>query len=43
MMKGGVDVVIDVVGMDGKMIDMEFFVSGMKLQGGVFGVFIMVL
>jgi S-(hydroxymethyl)glutathione dehydrogenase / alcohol dehydrogenase len=32
--KGGADVVIDAVGMDGKMNDMEFLASGLKLQGG---------
>lgn len=31
---GGADVVIDAVGMDGKMTDLEFLASGMKLQGG---------
>ncbi|WP_366161544.1 zinc-dependent alcohol dehydrogenase [Bacillus infantis] len=31
---GGADVVIDAVGMDGKMTDMEFLASGLKLQGG---------
>lgn len=32
--KGGADVVIDAVGMDGKMTPMEFLASGLKLQGG---------
>ncbi|CEI81602.1 putative zinc-type alcohol dehydrogenase-like protein AdhB [Oceanobacillus oncorhynchi subsp. incaldanensis] len=32
--KGGADIVIDAVGMDGKMTDMEFLASGLKLQGG---------
>lgn len=32
--KGGADVVIDAVGMDGKMTPLEFLASGMKLQGG---------
>ncbi|MCR8848215.1 glutathione-dependent formaldehyde dehydrogenase [Rossellomorea sp. SC111] len=32
--KGGADVVIDAVGMDGKMNDMEFLATGLKLQGG---------
>ncbi|RIW37392.1 glutathione-dependent formaldehyde dehydrogenase [Bacillus salacetis] len=32
--KGGADVVIDAVGMDGKMTDMEFLATGLKLQGG---------
>lgn len=31
---GGADVVLDCVGMDGKMSPMEFLASGMKLQGG---------
>lgn len=31
---GGADVVIDAVGMDGKMTPMEFLASGLKLQGG---------
>ncbi|CAM4288791.1 zinc-dependent alcohol dehydrogenase [Paenibacillus tarimensis] len=31
---GGADVVIDAVGMSGKMNDLEFLASGMKLQGG---------
>ncbi|WP_400163542.1 zinc-dependent alcohol dehydrogenase [Brevibacillus sp. TJ4] len=34
MTKGGADVVIDAVGMDGKMTDLEFLASGLKLQGG---------
>lgn len=38
--KGGADVVIDAVGMDAKMTDLEFLASGMKLQGGAFGAFI---
>lgn len=42
IIKGGVDVVIDVVGMDGKMIDMEFFVSGLKFYGGVMSVLVIV-
>jgi len=41
MTKGGADVVIDAVGMDGKMTDMEFLASGMKLQGGALSPFIM--
>lgn len=32
--KGGADVVIDAVGMDGKMTPMEYLASGLKLQGG---------
>lgn len=35
--KGGADVVIDAVGMDGKMSDLEFLASGLKLQGGAMG------
>ncbi|WP_042353788.1 zinc-dependent alcohol dehydrogenase [Bacillus rubiinfantis] len=35
--KGGADVVIDAVGMDGKMTPLEFLASGMKLQGGAMG------
>jgi S-(hydroxymethyl)glutathione dehydrogenase / alcohol dehydrogenase len=37
MTQGGADVVIDAVGMDGKMSDLEFLASGMKLQGGALG------
>lgn len=37
MTQGGADVVIDAVGMDGKMSDLEFLASGMKLQGGTLG------
>ncbi|WP_413408638.1 zinc-dependent alcohol dehydrogenase [Paenibacillus amylolyticus] len=40
MTKGGADVVIDAVGMDGKMSDLEFLASGMKLQGGTVSAFI---
>ncbi|WP_409290841.1 zinc-dependent alcohol dehydrogenase [Peribacillus sp. SCS-37] len=40
MTKGGADVVIDAVGMDGKMTDMEFLASGLKLHAGAFGAFI---
>lgn len=32
--QGGADVVIDAVGMDGKMTNLEFLASGLKLQGG---------
>jgi S-(hydroxymethyl)glutathione dehydrogenase/alcohol dehydrogenase len=32
--KGGADVVIDAVGMDGKMTPLEFLATGLKLQGG---------
>ncbi|GAA4702595.1 zinc-dependent alcohol dehydrogenase [Brevibacillus fulvus] len=35
--KGGADVVIDCVGMDGKMTPMEFLATGLKLQGGAMG------
>ncbi|MGE5673859.1 MAG: zinc-dependent alcohol dehydrogenase [Mycobacterium leprae] len=34
---GGADVVIDAVGMDGKMTPMEFLATGLKLQGGALG------
>ncbi len=37
MTQGGADVVIDAVGMDGRMSDLEFLASGMKLQGGALG------
>ncbi len=37
MTKGGADVVIDCVGMSGKMTPMEFLASGLKLQGGAMG------
>lgn len=37
MTQGGADVVIDAVGMDGKMSDLEFLASGLKLQGGALG------
>ena len=39
--KGGADVVIDAVGMDGKMTPMEFLATGLKLQGGALGPVIM--
>ncbi|RVT62719.1 zinc-dependent alcohol dehydrogenase [Niallia taxi] len=32
--KGGADVVIDAVGMDGKMTPMEYLATGLKLHGG---------
>jgi S-(hydroxymethyl)glutathione dehydrogenase/alcohol dehydrogenase len=32
--KGGADVVIDAVGMDGKMTPLEFLATGLKLNGG---------
>jgi len=35
--KGGADIVIDAVGMDGKWTPMEFLASGLKLQGGALG------
>ncbi|MGR6906216.1 zinc-dependent alcohol dehydrogenase [Lysinibacillus sp. BSL11] len=35
--KGGADVVIDCVGMSGKMTPLEFLASGIKLQGGAMG------
>jgi len=37
---GGADVVIDCVGMDGKMTPMEFLGSGLKLQSGSLGGFV---
>ncbi|TJY43946.1 glutathione-dependent formaldehyde dehydrogenase [Cohnella pontilimi] len=40
MTKGGADVVIDAVGMDGKMTPMEFVATGLKLQGGAVNAFI---
>ncbi|EKQ57898.1 MULTISPECIES: zinc-dependent alcohol dehydrogenase [unclassified Clostridium] len=38
---GGADIVIDCVGMDGKMTPMEFLGSGLKLQSGSLGGFVM--
>ncbi len=38
---GGADVVIDCVGMDGKMTDMEFLATGLKLQGGSMSALVM--
>jgi S-(hydroxymethyl)glutathione dehydrogenase/alcohol dehydrogenase len=35
--KGGADVVIDAVGMDGKMTPLEFLATGLKLHGGSMG------
>lgn len=35
--KGGADIVIDAVGMDGKMTPLEFLATGMKLHGGAMG------
>ncbi len=37
MTKGGADVVIDAVGMDGKMSPLEFVATGLKLHGGAMG------
>lgn len=37
MTKGGADVVIDCVGMDGKMTDLEFLGTGLRLHGGSMG------
>jgi len=37
MTKGGADVVIDCVGMDGKMTPLEMIETGLKLQGGALG------
>ncbi|WP_309119476.1 zinc-dependent alcohol dehydrogenase [Paenibacillus sp.] len=34
---GGADVVIDAVGMDGKMTDLDFLATGMRLQSGALG------
>ena len=39
--KGGADIVIDAVGMDGKWTPMEFLASGLKLQGGAMGALVM--
>ncbi|MEN2767440.1 zinc-dependent alcohol dehydrogenase [Ornithinibacillus xuwenensis] len=41
MTKGGADVVIDCVGMDGKMTDLEFLATGLRLQGGTMGALVM--
>lgn len=38
---GGAEVVIDCVGMDGKMTPMEFLATGLKLQGGAMGSLVM--
>ncbi len=35
--QGGAEVVIDCVGMDGKMTPLEFLATGLKLQGGAMG------
>jgi threonine dehydrogenase-like Zn-dependent dehydrogenase len=37
---GGADIVIDCVGMDGKMTPLEYLASGLKLQGGALGGFV---
>ncbi|MBM7692732.1 S-(hydroxymethyl)glutathione dehydrogenase/alcohol dehydrogenase [Peribacillus deserti] len=34
MLKGGADIVIDCVGMDAKMTELEYLATGLKLQGG---------
>lgn len=39
--QGGADVVIDCVGMDGKMTPLEYLASGLRLQGGALGSFVM--
>jgi len=39
--KGGADVVIDAVGMDGKFTPLEFLASGLKLHGGSMGALVM--
>jgi S-(hydroxymethyl)glutathione dehydrogenase / alcohol dehydrogenase len=39
--QGGADVVIDCVGMSGKMTPLEFLASGLKLQGGAMGALVM--
>lgn len=41
MTKGGADVVIDCVGMDGKMSDLEFLATGLRLHGGSMGALVM--
>ncbi|MDF0728121.1 glutathione-dependent formaldehyde dehydrogenase [Cytobacillus sp. S13-E01] len=38
---GGADVVIDCVGMDGKMTPLEFLATGLKLQGGAMSAIVM--
>ena len=38
---GGADVVIDCVGMSGKMTPLEFLATGLKLQGGAMGALVM--
>jgi S-(hydroxymethyl)glutathione dehydrogenase / alcohol dehydrogenase len=39
--QGGADIVIDCVGMDGKMTPLEFLATGMKLQGGAMSAIVM--
>lgn len=39
--KGGADIVIDCVGMDGKMTPLEFLATGAKLHGGAMGALVM--
>jgi S-(hydroxymethyl)glutathione dehydrogenase/alcohol dehydrogenase len=39
--RGGADIVIDCVGMDGKMTPLEFLETGAKLQGGAMGAVVM--
>jgi S-(hydroxymethyl)glutathione dehydrogenase / alcohol dehydrogenase len=39
--KGGADIVIDAVGMDGKFTPLEFLATGLKLQGGAMGALVM--
>ncbi|MGC5324704.1 zinc-dependent alcohol dehydrogenase [Brevibacillus sp. SYSU BS000544] len=41
MTQGGADVVIDCVGMDGKMTTIEMIATGLKLQGGAMGAVVM--
>lgn len=41
MTKGGADVVIDCVGMDGKITPLESLASGMRLHGGAMGALVM--
>ncbi|MFD1706320.1 zinc-dependent alcohol dehydrogenase [Siminovitchia sediminis] len=41
MTKGGADVVVDCVGMDGKMSDLEFLATGLRLHGGSMGALVM--
>ena len=41
MTNGGAEVVIDCVGMDGKMTPLEFLATGLKLQGGAMGSLVM--